>query len=82
MTLHELAEWDSGNWQSAARAARACIETRLFIDGRYVDAAKGGRFATVDPATGETIAEMSAGTAEDIDLASFKAAQTDQNGNS
>jgi acyl-CoA reductase-like NAD-dependent aldehyde dehydrogenase len=69
MTLQELAGWDSGNWQTAARAARASIETRLFIDGRYVDAAKGGRFATVDPATGETIAEMSAGTAEDIDLA-------------
>src|SRR5918995_62390 len=69
MTLQELAEWDSGSWQTAARAARASIETRLFIDGRYVDAAKGGRFATVDPATGETIAEMSAGTAEDIDLA-------------
>ena len=33
--------------------ARASIETRLFIDGSYVDAAKGGRFATVDPATGE-----------------------------
>src|SRR5687768_3861775 len=69
MTLQELAEWDSGNWQTAARAARASIETRLFIDGHYVDAAKGGRFATVDPATGETVAEMSAGTAEDIDLA-------------
>ena len=69
MTLQALAEWDSGNWQTAARAARASIETRLFIDGRYVDAAKGGRFATVDPATGETVAEMSAGTAEDIDLA-------------
>ena len=54
MTLQALAEWDSGNWQTAARAARASIETRLFIDGRYVDAAKGGRFATVDPATGET----------------------------
>jgi acyl-CoA reductase-like NAD-dependent aldehyde dehydrogenase len=69
MTLQELGAWDSGKWQSAARAARVRIETRLFIDGRYVDAAKGGRFATVDPATGETLAEMSAGTAEDIDLA-------------
>src|SRR5688572_10310085 len=69
MTLQDLAEWDSGSWQTAARAARASLETRLFIDGRFVDAAKGGRFATVNPATGETLAEMSAGTAEDIDRA-------------
>ena len=35
----------------------------------FVDAAKGGRFTTVNPATGEPLAEMSAGTAEDIDRA-------------
>ena len=29
----------------------------------------GGRFATINPANGETLAEMSAGTAEDIDRA-------------
>jgi gamma-glutamyl-gamma-aminobutyraldehyde dehydrogenase len=69
MSLQTLAQKDRNYWQAAARAARSRIETRLFIDGRFVDAAKGGRFTTVNPATGEPLAEMSAGTAEDIDRA-------------
>ena len=45
-------------------------ETRLFIDGKFVDAKKGGRVRRrINPATGEVIAEVSAGTAEDIDRA-------------
>ncbi|MGH8251129.1 MAG: aldehyde dehydrogenase family protein, partial [Steroidobacteraceae bacterium] len=69
MSMQALAEQNRGGWQSAAATARKKIETRLFIDGKFVDAARGGRFATVNPATGETLAEMSAGTAEDIDRA-------------
>ena len=70
MSLQTLAQHDLRPLAgSAAEAARARIETRLFIDGNFVDAAKGGRFTTVNPATGETLAEMSAGTAEDIDRA-------------
>jgi acyl-CoA reductase-like NAD-dependent aldehyde dehydrogenase len=69
MSLSTLTERNRADWQSAASAARARFETRLFIDGRFVDAAKGGRFATLNPANGETLAEMSAGTAEDIDRA-------------
>jgi acyl-CoA reductase-like NAD-dependent aldehyde dehydrogenase len=69
MSLSTLAGRNRTDWQSAAKVARSHLETRLFIDGRFVDAAKGGRFATVNPATGETLAEMSAGTAEDIDRA-------------
>jgi gamma-glutamyl-gamma-aminobutyraldehyde dehydrogenase len=52
-----------------ARARKLKPETRLFIDGKFVDAKKGGRFATVNPATGETLAEMAKGGAEDVDLA-------------
>ncbi len=69
MSLQTLGEQDKDRWQAAANAARARIETRLFIDGRFVDAAKGGRFTTVNPATGEPLAEMSAGTGDDIDRA-------------
>ncbi len=69
MSLQILGEYDGNRWRAAAHAARARIETRLFIDGRFVDAARGGRFTTVNPATGEPLAEMSAGTAEDIDRA-------------
>ncbi len=45
------------------------LETRLFIDGKYVAAKKGGTFENLNPATLEKIADVSAGTAEDIDLA-------------
>jgi acyl-CoA reductase-like NAD-dependent aldehyde dehydrogenase len=69
MSLAALASRNHAAWQSAARAARARIETRLFIDGHFGDAARGGRFSTVNPATGETLAHMAAGTAEDIDRA-------------
>src|SRR5688572_16336655 len=69
MSLSTLSERKTADWLKAASAARARIETRLFIDGRFVDAARGGRFATVNPSNGETLAEMSAGTAEDIDRA-------------
>lgn len=69
MTLQSLAAYDKTRWQSVARAARGAIETRLFIDGAFVDAVDGGRFSSVNPATGETIAEMSAGGAADIDRA-------------
>jgi gamma-glutamyl-gamma-aminobutyraldehyde dehydrogenase len=69
MSLQTLAQHDAARWQTVAKAARARIETRLFIDGQFVDAARGGRFTTVNPATGEPLAEMSAGTAADIDRA-------------
>jgi acyl-CoA reductase-like NAD-dependent aldehyde dehydrogenase len=69
MSLAALSAHDRSRWQAIAAAARPRIETRLFIDGRFVDAARGGRFATVNPATGEPLAEMSAGTEADVDRA-------------
>jgi gamma-glutamyl-gamma-aminobutyraldehyde dehydrogenase len=57
------------DWQDAAGKAVSGIETRLFIDGDYRDAAEGGRFATINPATGETLAEMSEGMPADVDFA-------------
>ena len=47
------------------------IDTRrqLFIDGQLVDARSGKTFATVNPATGETLATIAEGEAADIDLA-------------
>ncbi len=67
MDFDTLAGYDKAKWHSLAQAAKP--ETRLFIDGGYVDAKAGGRFATVNPANGETLAEMAEGTAEDIDIA-------------
>jgi len=43
--------------------------TDLFIDGAFAAAVSGKRFATVNPATGETIAEVAEAGREDLDRA-------------
>src|SRR5215469_9337025 len=42
---------------------------QLFIDGQWTAAASGKTFQTPDPATGETLARIAEGDAEDIDRA-------------
>ncbi len=42
---------------------------QMLIDGEWVDAASGETFSTVDPATEESLAEVPAGDAEDVDRA-------------
>jgi phenylacetaldehyde dehydrogenase len=42
---------------------------QLFIDGQWADAASGATFETPNPATGETLARLAEGGAEDIDRA-------------
>jgi betaine-aldehyde dehydrogenase len=42
---------------------------QLFIDGKWVDAESGKTFSTPNPATGETLAEVSEGDKADIDKA-------------
>jgi acyl-CoA reductase-like NAD-dependent aldehyde dehydrogenase len=69
MSLATLEDYDLSGWQESASAQRKHIETRLFIDGEFVDALRGGRFSTSNPATGEVLAEMSKGTEKDIDRA-------------
>nr|BAB92017.1 mitochondrial aldehyde dehydrogenase [Secale cereale] len=44
-------------------------ETQLLINGKFVDAASGKTFPTLDPRTGEVIARVSEGDAEDVDRA-------------
>ena len=55
------------NWQD--RAAQLRPHSGLWIDGRFRDAAEGGRFASINPATGATLADVARGTAADIDAA-------------
>ena len=45
------------------------LQTDLFIDGAFSPAASGRRFATVNPATGETIAEIAEAGKADLDRA-------------
>ena len=42
---------------------------KLFIGGRWEEAASGRTFPTLDPATGERLAEIADGDAEDVDRA-------------
>jgi acyl-CoA reductase-like NAD-dependent aldehyde dehydrogenase len=45
------------------------LRTDLFIDGKFVASESGKRFATINPATGETIAEVSEAGNADLDRA-------------
>jgi 4-(gamma-glutamylamino)butanal dehydrogenase len=58
---------DAAHWRAAARAVQPRCD--LFVDGAFVPAADGDRFPTVNPATGEVLAKVAAGTAEDVDRA-------------
>jgi gamma-glutamyl-gamma-aminobutyraldehyde dehydrogenase len=69
MSQLDLKNYDESKWRSVADQVATRLETRHFIDGDYVDSVQGGRFETVNPANGETLAEMSAGTSADIDRA-------------
>ncbi len=52
------------------RSRRLPTGTReLLIDGRWREAVSGRTFETVDPATGERLAEVAEGDAADVDLA-------------
>lgn len=42
---------------------------RMLIDGKWVEAASGKTFETINPATGEVLARVAEGDAEDIDRA-------------
>ena len=56
------------------------METRLFIDGAFVEAATGATFESGDPASGETIARIAAADAEDVDRAVSAARRAFDNG--
>ncbi|KAF2841220.1 aldehyde dehydrogenase [Patellaria atrata CBS 101060] len=45
------------------------IETRLFIDGKFVDASDKGTFKLYSPRTREQVAEVAEATVEDVDAA-------------
>ena len=57
-----FAEWRS-------RAASLKLRNGLYIDGGFRDAAKGGRFETVNPANAQVLTDVARATAEDIDAA-------------
>ncbi|MEO8217087.1 MAG: aldehyde dehydrogenase family protein [Acidobacteriota bacterium] len=50
-------------------ATDATIQSKLFINGEFVEARKGGTFSSTNPATEEAIAEVSSADSEDVDAA-------------
>ena len=55
-------------------------QTRLLINNQWVDPAEGGSFETLNPATGEVLAQVAAATATDIDHAVTAARQALESG--
>jgi acyl-CoA reductase-like NAD-dependent aldehyde dehydrogenase len=80
MSLERIEKYDKARWSQVAEAAMQNIETRMFIDGDYVDAVDGARFVTINPANGESLAEMSKGTEKDVDRAVGVARQAYKSG--
>jgi gamma-glutamyl-gamma-aminobutyraldehyde dehydrogenase len=52
-----------------AAVGKIKFRTRAFIDGRYVNAASGKTYASVNPATGKPLAQIAACEAPDVDAA-------------
>ncbi|UWR78365.1 aldehyde dehydrogenase (plasmid) [Phaeobacter inhibens] len=63
-----------------AIAANLSLPTSAFIDGTFRPAASGQTFTTVNPATGEALAEIAACGAEDVDFAVAKARESFEDG--
>ena len=55
-------------------------QTKLLIDGKWVTAASGKTFETINPATEEVIAQVAEGDAADVDLAVKAARKAFENG--
>ena len=54
--------------------------TQLFINGEFVEPQSEQTFASVNPATGETITEVAHGNAADVDRAVHAARQAHESG--
>jgi gamma-glutamyl-gamma-aminobutyraldehyde dehydrogenase len=62
-----MSELSHNDWIDKASAIR--FRDKAFIDGKWMAARSGRTFASVNPATGETLAEVASCGEEDIDLA-------------
>ncbi len=69
MNLEEAAKLSHSDWQQRAIELKKAAETRLFINGEFVDAIEGGTFDNVCPVDGSVINTCAAGTQADIDKA-------------
>ncbi|MEO0678394.1 MAG: aldehyde dehydrogenase family protein, partial [Pseudomonadota bacterium] len=63
-----------------AIAAGLDLPGQAFIDGSFRPAASGATFATINPATGETLTQIAACAAADVDFAVAKARDAFEDG--
>ncbi|MCA0936977.1 aldehyde dehydrogenase [Vibrio alginolyticus] len=56
------------------------LKNKAFINGSYVDATDGGTYEVMNPATGRKLADVTACTSEDVDVAVEGARQTFEQG--
>ncbi len=66
--------------ECAGIAAGLTLPRTAFIDGAFRPALSGATFPTINPATGKTLAQVSACAAEDVDVAVAKARQAFEDG--
>ncbi|MBH8581872.1 aldehyde dehydrogenase family protein, partial [Bisbaumannia pacifica] len=57
------------DWQALAERLIPRLETRAFIDDAFVDAVDGATLATINPASGETLAHVASCDAADAERA-------------
>ena len=69
MSTEALDSLNRQDWSEIADAAKANPETNHFIGGDFLPASDGGTFQDINPSNGEVIANVAAGTADDIDHA-------------
>jgi phenylacetaldehyde dehydrogenase len=65
---------------SKMQSARLNVPNQLFIGGNWVDARSGETFSTLNPATGEELAQVASGGKEDVDRAVLAARQAFESG--
>ncbi|MHA6687155.1 aldehyde dehydrogenase [Mesorhizobium sp. A556] len=73
-----MTELSNKDWIAKAAALR--FRDKAFIDGNTVPARSGRTFATVNPATGETLAQIASCGEEDIDIAVAAARRSFESG--
>ncbi|WP_291730550.1 aldehyde dehydrogenase [Leisingera sp. F5] len=62
-----MLDYSYDDWKS--RAAGLTFRSRAFIDGKFVDAVSGKSFASVNPATGDVLAQVAECGEEDVNRA-------------
>ncbi len=62
-----MLDYSLDDWKS--RAAALSFRSRAFIDGKFIDAASGRTFASVNPATREVLAQVAECDEEDVNRA-------------